>query len=120
MNAVIHHRPERLPLQPACIALSVARSTIYARRSARYGPPNRSRARAKQPRAYSESDRQVIVETLTCERFVNQPPAQVYHQLLDEGRYLASISTMHRVLRQRQLQGDRRAQRPTQRHAVPH
>ena len=30
-------------------------------------------------------------------RFADQPPAQVYAKLLDEGRYLCSIRTMHRL-----------------------
>ena len=31
-------------------------------------------------------------------RFVDLPPIQIYAQLLDEGVYLCSISTMYRVL----------------------
>ena len=33
-------------------------------------------------------------------RFVDESPATVYAILLDEGRYLASTSTMYRLLRQ--------------------
>jgi len=38
---------------------------------------------------------------------------QVYHNLLQQGRYLCSVSTMHRLLRKPNLQGDRRAERTT-------
>ena len=40
-----------------------------------------------------------IVEVLNRERFCDQAPAQVWATLLDEGTYLASVSTMYRLLR---------------------
>lgn len=39
-----------------------------------------------------------ILEVLTSLRFVDLAPLQVYAQLLDEGVYLCSVSTMYRVL----------------------
>jgi putative transposase len=38
------------------------------------------------------------VVTLNSERFCDQAPAQIWATLLDEGTYLASISTMYRLL----------------------
>ena len=51
-----------------------------------------------------------MVETLNAERFCDQAPAQVWATLLDEGTYLASISTMYRLLRERAQVRERRAQ----------
>jgi len=45
---------------------------------------------------------------LHAERFVDLAPASVWATLLDEGTYLASVSTMYRLLRQRGETGDRR------------
>jgi len=45
------------------------------------------------------AERQALLDVLHSERFVDQAPAEVYATLLDEGSYLASISTMYRVLR---------------------
>jgi len=42
------------------------------------------------------------------------PAAEVYHRLLERGRYLCSISTMHRLLKNRQESGDGRQPRPPQ------
>ena len=42
------------------------------------------------------------------ERFCDLAPASVYARLLDEGRYLCSVSTMYRLLRARGETGDRR------------
>jgi putative transposase len=39
-----------------------------------------------------------VLEMLTSPRFVDLAPLQVYAQLLDEGVYLCSVSTMYRVL----------------------
>ncbi|EQD67145.1 hypothetical protein B1A_07827, partial [mine drainage metagenome] len=37
-----------------------------------------------------------MLETLHSERFMDMAPAEVYANLLDEGNYLASVSTMYR------------------------
>ena len=44
------------------------------------------------------SERLRILEVLTGTRFVDLAPLQIYAQLLDEGVYLCSVSTMYRVL----------------------
>jgi putative transposase len=51
-----------------------------------------------------------VIETLNEERFCDKAPAQVWAILLDEGSYLASISTMYRLLRDRHQVRERRAQ----------
>jgi putative transposase len=40
-----------------------------------------------------------ILDVLRSERFVDLSPAQVFHILLDEGTYLASVSSYYRLLR---------------------
>jgi putative transposase len=49
----------------------------------------------------------------TSERFVDLAPAEVWAILLDEGVYLGSLSTFHRLLRQAGEARDRRARPPT-------
>lgn len=56
---------------------------------------------------------------LTSERFCDQAPAQVWATLLDEGAYLASISTMYRLLRQRAMVRERRRQARRPAHIKP-
>ena len=114
-------RPERLPLAHACHALGLNRSTVYARRRRRDNaePPKRSRQASVQPRALSPQERANVIDTLHSETYCDQPPAQVYQCLLEQERYLCSVSTMHRLLRSRQETGDRRNQRPAQHHAIP-
>jgi putative transposase len=54
---------------------------------------------AAQPRALSERERKELHRVLDSEEFVDEAPATVYAKLLDQGVYLASVSTMYRVLR---------------------
>jgi putative transposase len=49
-----------------------------------------------------------VLGVLHAERFWDAAPATVYATLLDEGTYLASVSTMYRLLRQQGETGDRR------------
>jgi putative transposase len=122
MNAVLHERPARLSLSQACAALGVNRSTVYAQRRRADGEPGtagRSRKGTPQPRALRPEERRHVLETLHSEAYCDQPPAAAYQRLLQQGQYLCSISTMHRILRAGRENGERRAQRPAQHHAVP-
>jgi putative transposase len=48
--------------------------------------------------ALSEAERQETLAVLNSPKFCDLAPAQVWARLLDEGRYLCSISTMYRLL----------------------
>ena len=122
MNAVLEQRPQRLPLVQACFALGLNRGTIYARqhRAANDEPAaRRSRIKSIQPRGLSADERVNVIKVLHSKPYADQPPAEVYQRLLEQGQYLCSVSTMHRILRGLSENGDRRNQRPAQHHAVP-
>jgi putative transposase len=90
----------------ACRALLVPRSTYYASLK-----PKSARVRGARisHRALGESERAAVVETLHAERFVNQAPASIFATLLDEGRYICSVRTMYRILRELDEVRERRA-----------
>lgn len=91
----------------ACEALGRSRATHYrAKRPPVYGPP----APRHSYRALGPAQADAVVDTLNSERFCDKAPAQVWATLLDEGTYLASISTMYRLLRERAQVKERRAQ----------
>jgi putative transposase len=97
-----------VPRKRACAALGCPRASHYRRRRPpRLGPPE---PRAHSPRAIKPREADAIIGVLNSERFCDQAPAQVWATLLDEGTYLASISTMYRLLRQRHQVRERRAQ----------
>ena len=60
----------------------------------------------------SERERERILDTLTSPEFRDLPPGQVVPRLADEGIYLASESSMYRILRTAKLQRHRNAARP--------
>jgi putative transposase len=60
-----------------------------------------------------------VLELLDSERFIDQPPREVYATLLEEGRFLCSIRTMYRILRERGELRDRRDHRERGQHAIP-
>ena len=121
MSVLITERPVSIPLQAACRALGLNRSSVYARRRRTREPVTSqvSRKKAPQPRALAPEERQRVHELLTSAEFCNQPPVEVYHTLLERGVCLCSISTMHRILRENDENGERRNQRAAQHHAMP-
>lgn len=83
----------------ACAAVGEAQARWY-RRHRQSPPPQRpERAPIPQPRALSVDERTKLREVLNSDEFVDEAPAAVYAKLLDQGTYLASPSTMYRVLR---------------------
>ncbi|ROZ42727.1 hypothetical protein EEB13_30175 [Rhodococcus sp. WS3] len=58
----------------------------------------------------TEAERRGVLDVLCSDRFVDQAPLEVYAQLLDEGVYLCSMSTMYRILRENAQVKERRRQ----------
>ena len=95
--------------QTACRVLGQPRSSWYRQHRRSPAPPRPPRpAPRPQPRALAPVERQQVLEVLHDERFWDAAPASVYATLLDEGTYLASVSTMYRLLRAQGETGDRR------------
>jgi putative transposase len=93
----------------ACRAVGQPRSSWYRHHRRSPAPPRPPRpAPRPQPRALTPTEQAQVLEVLHTERFVDQAPASVWATLLDEGSYLASVSTMYRLLRDRGETGDRR------------
>ena len=93
--ATVEELGVRLGVAPLCRALGVPRSTLYRRRRRVGCRPAPSRCSA---RALSPAERDVVLETLHSERFVDTAPAELVATLLDEGSYLCSARTMYRIM----------------------
>jgi len=96
------HLAGEVGVAAACRALQLPRSALYRHRTARRlcsSPPVKPAAPARRaPLALSEHERRVVLEVLNSPRFANCAPAAIHAQLLDEGRYVASVGTMYRLL----------------------
>ena len=92
----------------ACRASGRSRATHYRRAA----PPILGPALPRPAPANSLSAGEVdaLLAVLRSARFCDLAPAQVWAIILDEGRYVASISTMYRVLRANDEVRERRAQ----------
>ena len=98
-----------VPTRRACALVGVPRASLYRRRRPAVAPTRRPRPAP--PNALTPAERQQLLDVLHERRFCDLPPAQVWARLLDEGTYLASISTMYRLLRTHGESRDRRRQR---------
>lgn len=124
MKAVLDDRLPTTPLAAACRALGCSRGAVYSERARRDGKRplssrGRSRRECDQPRALSADDRDQVYRLMNEERFMDQPVYEIHRTLLDEGVSLCSLSTMHRILRERGESGERRNRREPQHHAIP-
>jgi putative transposase len=96
MSALKEHRAQ-IPVAPLCKALNVPRACAY-RAWAREQAPRKPALRPVPARALPLPERHRVLEILHSERFVDQPPHEVYATLLDEGTYVCSVRTMYRIL----------------------
>lgn len=97
----------------ACTALAVPRSSLYRARPTPAGPEPPAAeppTRPTPPRALSTGEKAQVREVLNSERFQDLAPREVYAELLDEERYLCSISTMYRILAEHAEVRERRNQ----------
>lgn len=102
----------------ACAALAVPRSSLYRARpapTAPEAPEPEPVSRPAPPRALSPTEQAQVRALLNSERFQDLAPREVYAELLDEERYLCSISTMYRILAKH---GEVRERRNQLRHPV--
>jgi len=82
---------------PACRAAGKSKATHY--RQAQLPKPRAPRAPRAAANALRPEEVAAVLKELRSERFCDLAPAQVWATLLDEDRYLCSISTMYRTLR---------------------
>jgi len=103
-----------VPTRAAAVLVGVPRAT--ATRLPRTPVLVRGRVPANK---LTDIERARVLQVVNCPRFVDLPPIQIYAQLLDEGVYLGSISTIYRILTEnRQVKERRRLARHPAR-AIP-
>jgi putative transposase len=94
----------------ACALLGKPRASHYRDRSAVPLVPAARQPRPAPSNALTPAEQDAVIAALTSPRFCDKSVAQTWATLLDEGVYLASMSTMHRLLRLIGQAGDRRDQ----------
>ena len=97
---------KNVALSALCENLQVSRATLY--RSNNNELHNVINHTKNPHNALCHAQKHKILDLLHSERFVDCTPYDVYYTLLDEGKYIASIRTMYRVLFEAGEFGDRR------------
>ncbi len=108
----------------ACRAVGRSRATHYRRHRVSPAPPRSApipQRQRRQPHALSgrAAERRTVLGVLHSDRFADAAAAQVWATLLDEGTYLALVSTMYRLLREGGQARDRRRQARHPAHVKP-
>ena len=109
INPAVAELAEHTSVAKACALLGKPRASHYR---AQHPPvvPAQRQPRASPANALTTAEQDAVVAALTSPRFCDKSVAQTWATLLDEGIYLASMSTMHRLLRLIGQSGDRRDQ----------
>jgi len=101
--------------EKACEELGISRRTVQRWRSNRT-PVDDQRPYAERPtpkNKLSEEERKTIVQTVNQPEYQSLPPSQIVPRLADEGVYIASESTVYRVLKENDMQHHRgRSKKP--------
>ena len=108
INPVIDELAEHTDVKTACGLLGRPRGSHYRAKAPQ--PVRETAPRPTPPNALTEAERTQVLQVLTGERFADKSVAQTWATLLDEGTWLCSMSTMHRILGAHGCAGERRAQ----------
>ena len=110
-------------LKPACrqIGLSCRSVQRWQRPQAAEGDqrPSGKRRYVCPANKLHADERQAVIATLNSEAFKDLPPSQIVPRLADSGVYVASESTMYRLLRQEGQLAHRRAEHAAQKRSRP-
>jgi putative transposase len=110
INPAVDEIAEHVGVKRACEVLGRPRGSHYRAKQPRFHGPAPKPSRPSPPNALRQTERAQVLAVLTSERFCDKSVAQTWATLLDEGTYLCSMSTMHRLLRTHGAAGERRRQ----------
>lgn len=110
-------------LRPACKVLSITDRT-YQRWTREKGVKEDQRQIVERPtpkNKLSEEERSEIIKIVNTASFADLPPSQIVPKLADEGKYIASESTIYRVLKEEKMNTHRaKTKEPVKREPPTH
>ncbi|MGP5265047.1 IS3 family transposase [Glutamicibacter arilaitensis] len=104
----------KIPSRKAAVIVGVSRTTMNRKPSKPQDAP-----RPAPPNKLSHAERAAILSALNSPECVDMAPMQVYAKLLDEGKYLGSLSSFYRVLNENRLVKERRRLAKHKPRAIP-
>ena len=111
-------------LAPACAQIGLSERTVQRWQLPATRDDGDLRASAKRvatpaPNRLSDTERQAALALVNSEEFKDLPPSQIVPRLADQGRYVASESTLYRLLREAGQLSHRRLERAPQQRSRP-
>ena len=111
-------------LRPACALIGLSERTVQRWQRPAAGDDGDLRASFKRsasppPNRLSDTERQAALALLNSEEFKDLPPSQIVPRLADQGRFVASESTLYRLLRSAGQLTHRRTERAPQQRSRP-
>jgi putative transposase len=113
-------------LHKACMVICVAARTVQRWLNAGKNAANVGDRRTPDQRIHncppnklSPLERQAALSVLNSQEYKDLPPSQIVPRLADLDRYVASESTLYRLLRQAGQMAHRRVERPAQKRSKP-
>jgi len=111
MQIITHlHREKNIPINQLCDAVVIPRATYYRHQESEQIETESLHKEAPQ-NALNQAEKQVVLDLLHSERFVDKTPYEVFNTLIDEGQYYCRVRTMYRFLEEREESTARRRQR---------
>ena len=89
---------EGAPLGLACGRLGLSLRTVQRWRTSRVGDDLRCGSRTEPANKLTAEERSQVLAVANAPEFCDLPPSQIVPRLADRGEYIASESTMYRVL----------------------
>lgn len=99
-------------LRSCCRIAGVDDRTVQRWLNSRAGEDQRRGPRTVPHNRLSDKERQEVIRVATSSEYRDLSPKQIVPRLADSGRYVASESTMYRVLREQDLVAHRGRQKP--------
>ncbi len=111
-------------LRPACAQIGLSERTVQRWQQPAAQADGDLRASDKRvasppPNRLSDAERQAALALVNSDEFKDLPPSQIVPRLADQGRYVASESTLYRLLRCAGQLAHRRAERVSQPRSRP-
>jgi transposase InsO family protein len=111
-------------LRPACAQIGLSERTVQRWQRPAAGEDGDLRASTRRvatppPNRLSDTERQAALALLNSDEFKDLAPSQIVPRLADQGRFLASESTLYRLLRGAGQLTHRRAERAPQQRSRP-
>jgi transposase InsO family protein len=97
------------PVDTLCDALTIPRATYYWHVNSKEDECIEQKNISKN--ALNSEEKQIVLDLLRSERFIDKTPYEAFHTLLDEGEYYCSPRTMYRLLDEAGENKNRRIQR---------